>query len=168
MYLNTLWIKYKTNPTQTIIITTKTTTTPTSWVTAECWYGLCNNWTRPNCVQLCKWICFMRWNNHIQRKTFSKEVKRQENHPMIPPLDNFQKWKSLISCQNNQHVEKINFFCKLDNFWAALWTKKISPFSKSWFWKWGDCQNSKVIGTEEITILVFGLRKRPQTKIGLT
>ena len=52
----------------------------------------------------------------------------EKNYPMVPPLDHFQgkKWKSLISCQNDQRIETI-IFCKLDHFWAALWTKKIFP-----------------------------------------
>ena len=45
-----------------------------------------------------------------------------------PPFGSFsmEKWKSLISCQNDQWVETI-IFCKLDHFWAALWTKKNFP-----------------------------------------
>ena len=54
--------------------------------------------------------------------------KMEKNHPMVPPLNNFQgkKKKLLISCHNNQYIETI-IFCKLDHFWAALWTKKIFP-----------------------------------------
>ena len=82
-----------------------------------------------------------------------------------PPFGSFSrvKWKSLISCQNDQCVETI-IFCKLDHFWVAIRTKKTFPFPKSRFWKWGDCQNFKVIGPEEMPILVLGRRKRPQLK----
>ena len=34
------------------------------------------------------------------------------------------------------------------------------------FWKWGNCKNFKVVGHEEMPILVCGRRKRPQTKMG--
>ena len=46
---------------------------------------------------------------------------------MVPPLDHSQveKLKLLIFCQKDQRVETI-IFCKLDNFWAALWTKIFS------------------------------------------
>ena len=45
------------------------------------------------------------------------------------------KTKLLISYQNDQCIETITSY-KLEHFWAALWTKKIS-FYKIAIFKWG-------------------------------
>ena len=45
-----------------------------------------------------------------------------------PPFGSFskEKQKLLISCQNDQRIKTITF-CKLDHFWATLWTNYFSP-----------------------------------------
>ena len=69
-----------------------------------------------------------------------------KNHPMVP-LRIFFKGKIKIAyLLPEQSVIETIIFCKLYHFWAALWTKKIFPFQNHNFWKWGDCQNFKVIG----------------------
>ena len=82
-----------------------------------------------------------------------------------PPFGSFsrEKLKTLISCKNDQRVKTIIFY-KLDHFWAALWTKNLFPFQNRNFENgvWGDCQNFKVIGPEEMPILVFGAAQAPQ------
>ena len=52
-----------------------------------------------------------------------------------------------------------------NGIWNQIWP---TPFSKSRFWKWGDCQNFKVICPKEMPILVSEGRRRPPTKMGLT
>ena len=72
----------------------------------------------------------------------------------------------LDSGQNNQRIKTI-IFCILDHSLAALWTTKFSLL-KIAILKRGDCQNFKVIGPEEMPILVWGRRKRPQANMGST
>ena len=83
---------------------------------------------------------FKRLDNPSQRRRSYNQVKNKQNcrvssnHKIgkktynVPPFESFsmEKLILLISCQNDQHIEAI-IFCKLDHFWAALWTKKIFP-----------------------------------------
>ena len=90
----------------------------------------------------------------------------------LPLLPTFQLFLWIIfkaekfAHLNNQRIKTI-VFCKLYHFVAALWTKKRFPFPKSRFFKWGDCQNFKVIGPEEMPIFVWGQRKCPPNLNGI-
>ena len=64
-----------------------------------------------------------------------------------------------------QSVHRDDHFLQTWPLLSGALDKKFFPFSKSRFWKWGDCQNFKVIGPEEMPILVWGWRKRPQLKL---
>ena len=100
-----------------------------------CWR---NTWTGPKCDFVYKYNEFMMFENPSLRKRHYEQAKNYQNigvsfgkkmgknHPMVPPFDLFlgKKWKLLIFCQNNQHIERI-IFCILDQFWAALWTKNF-------------------------------------------
>ena len=66
-----------------------------------------------------------------------------------------------------KQAKKLSFFANLTTFEQRSGLKIIS-FLKIAILKWGDYQNFKVIGPEEMPILVWGRRKRPPTKIGST
>ena len=68
------------------------------------------------------------------------------------------KW--LISCQNDQRIERI-IFCKLDHFWAALWTKKSLPSQNRVFENGVIVKMFKVIGPEEMLISIKGAAQAP-------
>ena len=140
----------------------------------RCWR---NTWTGPDlCGRTTMLVCWggitlCSWKQARNNWKTSKIVgfERKKNAPMVPPLDRFQgeKWKWLISCQNDQRVERI-IFCKLDHFWAALWTKKSLPSQNRVFENGVFFEIFKVIGPEEIPILIGGRRKRPPIKMRST
>ena len=114
-------------------------TTTTSWVWAECSFGWRNTWTVPQCVSVYKYSYLRMLNNPSQRRRGDKQaktskiigfyaVKNGKKSSNGPPFGSFsrEKKKTLISCQNDQCLRTI-IFCKLDHFWAALWTKNLFP-----------------------------------------
>ena len=143
---------------------------------SEYWCGWHNTWSDNWWFQATMYICFPIWNNHVQRKTVEKQAKNlqywrfhqerkcKNNHPMVPPLDHFQgKNKNSSPLARTNSASRRSFFATLTTFERRSGLKKF-PFSKSWFWKWGDCQSFKVIGPVEMPILVWGRRKHPQLK----
>ena len=113
-----------------------------------------NIWTGPKCVCVYKYIDFMMFDNPSLRKRHYELVKYDQNigvssnkkggknHPMVPPLDLFQgKHKNCSSFARTFSTSRGSFFANLINF-----------------------QLRSVIGPEEMSILVWGQRKRPQLK----
>ena len=86
---------------------------------------------------------------------------------MVPPLDHFQgKNKNCSYLARAISTSRRSFFSNLTTFERRSGLKKFS-FTKSQFSKLGGCQNFKVIGSEEMPILVWGRRKRPPNKYGI-
>ena len=69
----------------------------------------------------------------------------------------------LISCQNDQYVEK-SIFYKLAHFWAALPDKNFGPFQNRDFENWLK-KHSKLMGPEEIHTFLWGGAPRPPKRI---
>ena len=74
-----------------------------------------------------------------------------------------QNKKMLISCQNDQYVEK-SIFYKLAHFWAALPDKNFGPFQNRDLENWLK-KHSKLMGPEEIHIFFWeGAPRPPKSK----
>ena len=81
---------------------------------------------------------------------------------MVPPLDHFQgKNENCSSPTRTISASRQSFFANLTTFERRSGLKKFSHL-KIAILKWGDFENFEVIGPEEIPILVWGRRKRPQ------
>ena len=83
---------------------------------------------------------------------------------MVPHLHHFQRGtKKCSSLTRMISASRRSFFANLSTFELRSGLKKF-PFTKSQFSKLGGCQNFKVIGSEEMPILVWGGASAPQLK----
>ena len=87
--------------------------------------------------------------NTSQKNKVSENQKCGKNRPMVPPLDHFQgKNENHSFLARTISASRRSFFVNLTTFERRSGLKKLK----------------KVIGPEEMPILVLGRRKRPQLK----
>ena len=90
--------------------------------------------------------------------------KLGKNHPIVPPLDHFQgDHKNCSSITRTISASRQSFCANLTTFERRSGLKFFSLL-KIKILKIGECQNFKVIGLEEMPILVQGRHKCPQLK----
>ena len=107
----------------------------------------------------------MTFKDPSQRRRSNKQWKfrvicRKKIQKIIqwfPPFDHFQgRNKNHSSLAKRISASRRSIFANLTTFERR--------YSKSQFWKWGNCQNFKVIGPEEMPNLFWGSASAPKLK----
>ena len=96
---------------------------------------------------------------YFQASFYASQNWRKKIHPLVPPLDYFEGEKNCSSFARTISTSKRSFFANLATFERRSGLKQFFLL-KIAILKMGGL--SKVIGPEEMPILVWGGRKRPQ------